>query len=93
VRIGSNAFIPYWYQYPPVRRHRITEAEIKPVMRAVHTRLSQLALEGEITDDVENLFTMLWRFHQHRTGPPSYPEITLDAVRSLLAETQPHLFI
>jgi hypothetical protein len=75
-----------------MRRHRITETEVKPVMRAVHARLSQLVKEGKLTDDVENLFTVLWRFHQHRTGPPSYPEITLDAVRSLLAEAEPHLF-
>ena len=61
-------------------------------MRAVHARLSQLALEGEHTDDVENLFTVLWRFHQHRTGPPNYPEITLNTLRSLLTETEPNLF-
>jgi hypothetical protein len=75
-----------------MRRHRITETEVKPVMRAVHTKLSQLAKEGLITEDVENLFTVLWRFHQHRTGPPNYPEITLDTVKSLLAETEPRLF-
>lgn len=75
-----------------MRRHRITEAEVKPVMRAVHVRLNQLALEGELTEDMENLFTVLWRFHQHRTGPPNYPEITIDAVMSLLTETEPLLF-
>ena len=75
-----------------MRRHRITESEVKPVMRAVHTRLTQLAQEGTITDDAENLFTVLWRFHQHRTGPPNYPEITLEAVRTLLIETKPHIF-
>jgi len=75
-----------------MRRHRITETEVKPAMRAVHARLGQLVKEGELTDDVENLFTVLWRFHQHRIEPPSYPEITLDTVRSLLAETKAHLF-
>ena len=75
-----------------MRRHRITEAEVKPVMRAVHARLSTLAAEGEPSEDAENLFTVLWRFHQHRTGPPSYPEITVDEVWSLLEETRRSLF-
>jgi len=75
-----------------MRRHRITDTEVKPEMRAVHTKLGQLAKEGMLTEDVENLFTVLWRFRQHRTGPPSYPEITLETVKSLLAETEPHLF-
>jgi hypothetical protein len=32
-------------------------------MRAIHVKLGQLALEGMITDDLENLFTVLWWFH------------------------------
>jgi len=72
-----------------MRRHRITESEVKPVMRAVH---AILAKEGAITDDAENLFTVLWRFHHHRSGPPGYPEITVDTVRLLLAEAEPHVF-
>ncbi len=42
-----------------MRRNWLTETEVKPVMRAVHARLNKMVKEGDLTDDVDNLFSAL----------------------------------
>ena len=74
-------------QITMVRRHRISEDEVKPVMRAVFRRLSDMATIDPLPEDAYSLFTVLWRFKEHRTGPPHYPEVTHDAIVNLLHET------
>lgn len=70
-----------------VRRHRITEEEVKPVMRAVRRSLAEMLELDPLPEDAYSLFTVLWRFKEHRTGPPNYPDATRGAMVSLLAET------
>jgi hypothetical protein len=69
-----------------MRRHRITENEMTPVMRAVHSQL-QRDLQNGFTPDTIQLFHVLWRFHTHRTGPPSYPELTTEELEKLLEKS------
>lgn len=69
-----------------VRRHRITEEEVKPVMRAVHRSLSEMLELEPLPEDAYSLFTVLWRFKEHRTGPPNYPDATRGAMASFIAE-------
>jgi len=40
-----------------------------------------------LPEDAYSLFTVLWRFKEHRTGPPHYPEVNQDAIIGLLHET------
>jgi hypothetical protein len=57
------------------RRHRITaEEEILPVKRGLHKT-------------PYTLYHVLWRFHEHRTGPPGYPELTRKELERLLMKT------
>ena len=69
------------------RRHRITEEEMIPVMRTVHIQLQE-DLENGFTPDTESLFHVLWRFHEHQTGPPGYPELTRPELEKLLTKTK-----
>jgi hypothetical protein len=70
-----------------VRRHRISEEEVRPVMRAVRRSLSEMLELDPLPEDAYSLFTVLWRFKEHRSGPPHYPDATRGAMVSLLAET------
>ena len=70
------------------RRHRIFESEIPPVMKAIHQRLTILNTSDEISYEKQQLFRVLWRMRQHRTGPPHYPEITKDEINKLLDSTR-----
>ncbi|MCW4013978.1 MAG: hypothetical protein NWF07_13475 [Candidatus Bathyarchaeota archaeon] len=70
------------------RRHRIFETEITPTIRAIHQRLTKLNTSKEINHEKQQLFRLLWRLHQHRTGPPHYPEITRDEIDKLLDSTR-----
>ena len=70
-----------------VRRHRISEEEVKPVMRAVHRCLSEMVELDPLPEDAYSLFTLMWRFKEHRTGPPHYPDATREAITLLLGET------
>jgi hypothetical protein len=55
-------------------------------MRATTTRLSKLVHESPEHDDIEPLFKVLWRFKEHKRGPPGYPEIRKDTINRLLAD-------
>jgi hypothetical protein len=57
-------------------------------MRAVHQRLTYINDSEYITNEKTQLFKLLWRMHQHRTGPPHYPEITIDEINKLLDSTR-----
>ena len=70
------------------RRHRIFQPEITPTMRAVHQRLTAINTTDEITNEKTQLFKLLWRMHQHRTGPPHYPDITKNEITKLLETTR-----
>lgn len=39
------------------------------------------------------LFRVLWRFKEHRTGPPNYPEIDAESIESLLGEVEALLWL
>jgi len=70
-----------------VRRHRISDDEVKPVMRAVYRSLSDMIMKDPLPEDAYSLFNVLWRFKEHRTGPPHYPEVSRDTIIDLLQET------
>ena len=72
---------------PMVRRHRIAEEEVGPVMRAVRRSLAEMLKLNLLPGDAYSLFVVLWRFKEHRTGPPHYPDATRGAMVSLLVET------
>jgi hypothetical protein len=76
-----------------VRRHRISETEVLPLMRAAVTKLQKLVEENILDRDVEPLFKILWRFKEHRTGPPSYPDINKDTINELFMELQGFLYL
>ncbi len=56
-------------------------------MRAVRRSLAEMLELDPLPEDAYSLFTVLWRFKEHRTGPPNYPDATRGAMVSLLAET------
>ena len=53
-----------------------------------HQRLTAINNNDEITNEKTQLFKLLWRMHQHRTGPPHYPEITRKEITKLLETTR-----
>ncbi len=57
-------------------------------MRAIHQRLDTINSSDEVTNEKIQLFKLLWRMHQHRTGPPHYPDITRDEIDKLLDYTR-----
>ena len=65
------------------RRHRIIEDEVIPVMRAVFSAL-EYQYYGNFDEDTVPLFHLLWRFNEHRRGPPAYPEFSREALGNLL---------
>jgi hypothetical protein len=38
------------------------------------------------------VFRVLWRFKEHRPGPPGYPEINSTTIKELLMELMNHLY-
>ena len=73
-----------------VRRHRISEEEFGPVLRAIHFKLDHDSKQ-EFTEDSEHLFRVLWRFHHSRSGLPAYPEFNEDNLNKLLYMVTPML--
>jgi len=57
-------------------------------MRAVHQRLDTINSSDEVTNEKIQLFKLLWRMYQHRTGPPHYPDITREEIDKLLDSTR-----
>ena len=53
----------------------------------MHQNLSEMIILDPLPEDAYSLFTVLWRFKEHRTGPPHYPEVNQDAIIGLLHET------
>ena len=56
-------------------------------MRAVRRCLAEMVELDPLPGDAYSLFTVLWRFKEHRTGPPHYPDATRGAMVSLITET------
>ena len=73
-----------------VRRHRISEEEFGPVLRAIYFKLDHDSKE-ELSEDSKHLFRVLWRFHKPRQGPPAYPEFNEDNLEHLLYMVTPML--
>jgi hypothetical protein len=57
-------------------------------MKAIHQRLTTINNTDDITHEKTQLFKLLWRIHQHRTGPPHYPNITKKEIDKLLYSTR-----
>jgi hypothetical protein len=67
------------------RRHSIKEDEVRPLMRSLFKSLLEICETHENSQDAEPLFRLLWRLHQHRKGPPHFPDITPDSTYKLLS--------
>lgn len=61
-------------------------------MRAVHRCLAEMVGAELLSEDAYHLYTLLWRFKEHRSGPPHYPDATREAILSLLDETSAMLW-
>ena len=60
-----------------------------PVIKAVHHYLSATTADPATTaTETTALFRVLWRFKEHRTGPPNYPEIDAENIEALLQEVE-----
>lgn len=70
------------------RRHRIFQPEITPTMKAIHQRLTTINTSNDNSNEKTQLFKLLWRMNQHRTGPPHYPDITKNEINKLLESTK-----
>lgn len=70
-----------------MRRHRILQDELIPVVRAVHLRLETLLGIGlGVSGEGASLSKELRRFKEHRSGPSWYPPVTRGSVSQLLNE-------
>ena len=71
------------------RRHRIFQNEITHVIKALHRYLASKNTEQDTNiTETAALFKVLWRFKEHRTGPPCYPEIDTTSIEGLLSEVE-----
>ena len=71
------------------RRHRIFQNEIIHVIKAIHSHLTATMTNPDTsTTETTALFRVLWRFKEHRTGPPNYPEIDATNIATLLQEVE-----
>lgn len=87
--IGSNRKMLYWYQYNAMpRRHRIFHDEIQYIAKALATIVEKKDVEEMKYGEGYALFKVLWRFKEHRTGPPHYPEVDEGVVSKLLVEVR-----
>lgn len=90
LEIGTNNHNPIGTNTKHMpRRHRIFQNEIMHVMKTIHKYLASKNIEQD-TDITETaaLFKVLWRFKEHRTGPPCYPEIDSTSINELLREVE-----
>ena len=69
-----------------VKRLRVYEDEVTPIMRAIRHRLSTIE-PVEDQAEASALYKVLWRLKENRRGPPHYPEINPQAITELLEET------
>ena len=71
------------------RRHRIFQSEITHVIKALHRYLASKNTEQDTNiTETAALFKVLWRFKEHRTGPPNYPEIDSASIDRLLDDVE-----
>ena len=88
-QIGTNSKKLYWHQYRTVtRRHRVFHDEVHFVVRALAKVLETKTGEELKHGEGHALFKVLWRFKEHRTGPPGYPEIDEGTVSRLLEDVR-----
>lgn len=70
------------------RRHRIFNDEIHFVVMALAKTFETKTCDEMKYGEGHALFKVLWRFKEHRTGPPSYPEIDEGTVSQLLEDVR-----
>ncbi len=70
-----------------VRRYRIGDDEVTPVMRNVLRSLPDVVTIDTLPKDAYSLFATLWGLKEHRTGSPYYPAATGEATNGPLGES------
>ena len=82
---GNDKVKLNWYQFTNMeRRHRIFPDEMPSFVNVIAEAIESKPLDDLKQGEGQALFRVLWRIKEHRSGPPSYPEVNENVVSQLL---------